>query len=41
VPLQASMALASVCPCPLGNICYGLYCFVDARYRDVAVGAGT
>jgi len=24
-----------------GLICYGLYCFVDARYRDVSVGAGT
>jgi hypothetical protein len=25
----------------VGLICYGLYCFVDARYRDVSVGAGT
>jgi len=25
----------------LGLICYGLYCLVDARYRDVSVGAGT
>jgi hypothetical protein len=24
-----------------GLICYGLYCIVDARYRDVSVGAGT
>jgi Domain of Unknown Function (DUF1206) len=24
-----------------GLICYALYCFVDARYRDVSVGAGT
>ena len=25
----------------VGLVCYGLYCFVDARYRDVSVGAGT
>jgi Domain of Unknown Function (DUF1206) len=25
----------------LGLICYGLYCLVDARYRDVSVSAGT
>ena len=25
----------------VGLICYGLYCFVDARYRDVSVRAGT
>ena len=25
----------------VGLICYGLYCFVDARYRDVSVSAGT
>jgi hypothetical protein len=25
----------------VGLICYGLYCFVDARYRDVSVGAAT
>jgi hypothetical protein len=25
----------------VGLICYGLYCLVDARYRDVSAGAGT
>jgi uncharacterized membrane protein YidH (DUF202 family) len=25
----------------VGLICYGLYCFVEARYRDVSVGGGT
>jgi hypothetical protein len=24
-----------------GLVCYGLYCLVDARYRDVSVGAGS
>lgn len=25
----------------VGLICYGLYCFVEGRYRDVSVGAGS
>ena len=45
VPGKRVAALRDAAPllvtCAAGLICYGLYCLVDARYRDVSTNGAT